>query len=113
MSTAATMAALRRSRRFAQVLLRIEVKLLFALGTAEVIGLPLVLSLSSGGGRLYVHAAHRIFHSCCAIHYDLSVVRKFVQMLISRPSATHHAPPEDSDGLANGPDQNLLTPDMT
>jgi hypothetical protein len=71
------MAALRRCRRLAQVLLRIEVKLLLALGTAEVIRLPFVLGSSSGSTRFYVHAAHRVFHSYCAVHYDLSVVRKF------------------------------------
>ena len=60
---AATMAALRLSRRLTQVLLRIKVELLFALGTAEVIGLPFVLGPSSSGTRFYVHAADKIFHS--------------------------------------------------
>jgi hypothetical protein len=71
------MAALWRSRRLAQVLLRIKIKLLFALGTAEVLRLPFVFGSSSGGSRFYVHAAHRIFHSCCALHYDLSFVRDY------------------------------------
>jgi hypothetical protein len=88
------MAALRRSRRLAQVLLRIKIELLFAFGAAEVIRLPFVLSSSSGGSRFYVHAAHRIFHSCCAIHYDFSFIREFWRDGSSnadRPvSATHH-----------------------
>jgi hypothetical protein len=71
--TTATMAALRRSRRLAQVLLRIKIKLLFAFGAAEVIRLPFVRGSSGCGSRFYVHAAHRIFHCCCAIHYDLSL----------------------------------------
>ena len=68
---AATMAALRRSRRLAQVLLRTQVEFLFALGAAEVIGLPFMLGSSSGGSRFYVHATDRIFHSGCAIHHGL------------------------------------------
>jgi hypothetical protein len=72
--TAAAMAALRRSRGLAQVLLRIKIELLFALGAAEVIRLPFVLGMSSGGSRFYVHAAHRIFYSRCARHYDFSFV---------------------------------------
>jgi hypothetical protein len=68
---AATMAALRSSRRLVQVLLRTKIEFLFALGIAEVIGLPFMLGSSSGGSRFYVHAADRIFHSCSAIHYDL------------------------------------------
>ncbi len=68
---AATMATLRCSRRLAQVLLRTEVEFLLALGTAEVISLPFMLGSPCGGSRFYVHAADRIFHSCCAIHYDL------------------------------------------
>ena len=68
---AATMAALRRSRRLTQVLLRTKVEFLFALGAAEVVSLPFMLGSSSGGSRFYVHAANRIFHSRCAIHYDL------------------------------------------
>jgi len=75
--TAAARAALRHSRRLAKVLVRLKIELLFALGAAEVIRLPFVLGLSSSGGRFYVHAAHRIFHSCCAFHYDLSVVRGY------------------------------------
>src|SRR5450756_1966966 len=73
--TAAAMAALRRSRGLAQVLLRIEIELLFALGAAEVIRLPFVLGSSSGGSRFDVHAAHRIFHSCCVVHYHLAFGR--------------------------------------
>ena len=68
---AATMAALRRARRRAQVLLRIGIEFLFALGATEVIGLPFMLGSSSGSSAFYVHATDRIFHSCCAIHYDL------------------------------------------
>src|ERR1039457_6937136 len=68
---AATMATLRCSRRLAQVLLRTEVEFLLALGAAEVISLTFMLGSPSGGSRFYVHAADRIFHSCCAIHYDL------------------------------------------
>src|ERR1017187_2494398 len=68
---AATMVALRRSRRLVQVLLRTKVEFLFALGTAEVIGLPFMLGSSSGSSAFYVHATDRIFHNCCAIHYDL------------------------------------------
>jgi hypothetical protein len=68
--TTATMAALRRSRRLTKVLLRLKIELLFALGATEVIRLPFIFGSSSGGSRLYVHAAHGIFHSCCAIHYD-------------------------------------------
>ena|ERR1039458_4047871 len=65
---AATMAALRCSRRLAQVLLRTKVEFLFALGAAEVIGLPFVLSSSSSSSAFYIHATDRIFHSCCVIH---------------------------------------------
>ena len=68
------MAALWRSRRLAQVLLGIKIELLFALGAAEVICLTFVLGSSSGGGHFYIHAAHRIFHCCCAIHFELSFV---------------------------------------
>jgi hypothetical protein len=71
------MAALRRSRRLAQILVRLKIELLFALGATEVIRLPFVLGLSSGGSRFYVHVAHRIFHSCCVLHNDLSFVREF------------------------------------
>src|ERR1019366_370194 len=73
--TAAAMAALRRSRGLAQILLRIKIELLFALGAAEVIRLPFVLGPSSGGCRFYVHAAHGIFYSGCALHSHLSFVR--------------------------------------
>jgi hypothetical protein len=68
---AATMAALRRSRRLAQVLLRTKVEFLFALRAAEVIGLAFMLASPCGSSRFYVHAADRIFHSCSAIHCDL------------------------------------------
>src|ERR1017187_10029379 len=69
------MAALRRSSRLAQVLRRIKIKLLFAMGAAEVISLPFVIGLSSGCSRFYLHAAHRIFHRCCGLHCHLSFVR--------------------------------------
>jgi hypothetical protein len=75
--TAAAVAAFRRSRGLAQVLLRIMIELLFAYGAAEVIRLPFVLGMSSGSSGFYVHAAHRIFHSGCAIHNQLSLVREF------------------------------------
>jgi hypothetical protein len=68
---AATMAALRCSRRLAQVLPGTKVKFLFALRAAEVIGLPFMLGPSCGGSRFYVHAAYRVLDGCCAIHYDL------------------------------------------
>ena len=68
---AATVVALRRSRGLVEILLRTKVEFLFALGTAEVIGLPFMLGSSSGSSAFYVHATDRIFHSCCAIHYDL------------------------------------------
>jgi len=68
---AATIAALRSSRRLVQVLLRTKVEFLFALGTAEVIGLPFMLGSSSGSSAFHIHATDRIFHGCCAIHYDL------------------------------------------
>jgi hypothetical protein len=71
------------------------IEVLFALGAAEVIRLPFVLGLSSGGSRLYVHTAHRIFHNCCTRHFDVSFVSNFG--LDGRPnvdwpvSATHPA----------------------
>jgi len=68
---AAAMAALRRSRSLAQILLWISSELLFALGATEVVCLPFVLGSSGRGSRFYIHAAYRIFHSCCAIHCDL------------------------------------------
>src|ERR1700694_3856971 len=68
---AATVVARRRSRGLVQVLLRTKVEFLFALGTAEVIGLPFMLGSSSGSSAFY----DRIFHSCCAIHYDLPRLR--------------------------------------
>jgi hypothetical protein len=71
---AATLATLQRARRLAHVLLRIKIEILFALGAAEVIRLPIVLGSSSCGSRVYVHTAHRIFHGCCALHDHLSFV---------------------------------------
>lgn len=73
-STAAA-AAFRRSRRVAQVLLGIEIELLFAFGPAEIIGLPFVLASSHGGRSFYFHPAHRIFRSCCGFHTRLSFAR--------------------------------------
>ena len=75
---AAARAALHRTRGLAQVLLRLNVEVFFALGAAEVIRLPFVLGLSGGGSRLYIHTAHRIFHNCCTRHFDLSFVRNFL-----------------------------------
>ena len=74
--TATARAALRRPRGFAHVLSRVEIELLLALGTAEEIRLPLVVGSSSGGRRVYVHAAHEIFHSCCRRHWHLSFIRE-------------------------------------
>ena len=74
--TAAAMAALRRYCRLAQELRRILIELFFALGAAEVIRLPFVVGSSRGARRFYVHAAHRIFHRCCAFHHALSFVRE-------------------------------------
>ena len=54
---AAALASLRRSRRRAYELLRIQIKLLFAPGAAEVIRLPVVLGSSSGNSRFEVHTA--------------------------------------------------------
>ena len=71
---AATLATLPRARRLAHVLLRMKIEILFALGAAEVIRLPIVLGSSSCGSRVYVHTAHRIFHGCCALHDHLSFV---------------------------------------
>src|ERR1035438_8734422 len=80
----AARAALRRSRGLSQVLVRLKIEILFALGAAEVIRLPFVLGLSSGGSRLYVHTAHRIFYNCCTRHFDLSFVRN--SWLAGRPN---------------------------
>ena len=44
-------AALRRSRGLAQVLVRLKIEVLFALGAAEIIRLPFVLGTSRGGSR--------------------------------------------------------------
>src|SRR5664280_904945 len=81
---AAARAALRRFRGLAQVLVRLKIEVLFALGAAEVIRLPFVLGLSGGGSRLYVHTEHRIFHNCCTRHFDLSFVLNF--SLAGRPN---------------------------
>ena len=92
---AAARAALHRTRGLAQVLLRLNVEVFFAIGAAEVIRLPLILGLSSGGSRLYVHTAYRIFHNSCTRHFDLSFVRNY--WLAGRPnfdwpvSGTHPA----------------------
>ena len=102
------MAALRRSRRLAQVLLRIKIKLLFALGAAEVIRLPFVLGSSGCDSGFYVHAAHRIFHCCCAIHYDLSL-SVCESWLDDRPNVDKEAGwSVDSVLLANGSDRDFL-----
>src|ERR1035437_8112594 len=102
---AAARAALRRSRGLAQVLVRLKIELLFALGAAEVIRLPFVLGLSGGGSRLYVHTAHRVFHSCCAIHYDFSFVRELGSMTdhnVDWPVlATEYALPPASTSFRN------------
>ena len=74
--TAAAVPSFWRFRRLAQVLLRIKIELLFAIGAAEVIRLPLVLSSSGGGSSFDVHAAHMIFHGCCALHCGLSFARR-------------------------------------
>jgi hypothetical protein len=70
-SAAAATSALERSRRLAQVLLRIKIELLFTLGAAEVIRLPFVVGSSGGVSRVYVHPAHEIFHCCCVRHCHL------------------------------------------
>ena len=69
--TAAAVAALRLLCRLAQVLRRILVELLFALGAAEMVCLPHVLGLSSGCSRVYLHAANGIFHNGGACHMNL------------------------------------------
>ena len=51
-----------------------KIELLFALGAAEVICPTFVLGSARGGSRFYIHAADRIFHCCCAIHFELSFV---------------------------------------
>ena len=73
--TAAAVAALRRSRWLAQVLLWIPIELLFALGATEVIRLPFVLGSSGGGSRFYIHAAYKVLHNGWAFHYNVSSVR--------------------------------------
>ena len=68
---AAAMAGFRRHCRLAQVLRRIMIELLFALGAAEVIRLSSVLGVSSGISCLYLHAADGIFYRSDAAHMDL------------------------------------------
>jgi len=68
---AAAVAALRLLRRLTQVLCRIVIELLFALGAAKEIGLSCVIGVSSGISCFYVHAAYGIFHNCCAAHMGL------------------------------------------
>ena len=50
---------------FAKILLRFFVKSLFTTERAEVIGLPVVLGLASGGGGVNIHAADGIMYSSC------------------------------------------------
>jgi hypothetical protein len=101
--TAVAMAAFRRSLRLAQVLIRVKIELLFALGAAEVIRLPLVIGMSSGGSRVHVHAAHGVFHGGCVIHLYLSFVREFwfdVSSNIDWPiSVTRHVLPLPRKGI--------------
>jgi len=68
---AAAMAGFRRHCRLAQVLRRIMIELLFALGAAKVIGLSCVVGVSSGGGSVYVHPANGIFNDGGAAHLNL------------------------------------------
>ena len=72
------MAALGRALRLTEVLLRIMIELFFALGTTEVIRLPLLLASSVGGCGFYIHATHRIFHGCCVLHCHLSLLFVFM-----------------------------------
>jgi hypothetical protein len=74
--TAATTAVLVLVRRHAQVLRRIMVELVFARCAAEEIRFSLVLGVSGGGGRFYVHAADWISYNCCTRHCVISLVRK-------------------------------------
>lgn len=62
--TAAAFNALQPSRGLSQVLLWVEIELLFAFETAEVIRLPIVLRFPCGGGCLYVHTTYGIFNGC-------------------------------------------------
>ncbi len=71
---AAAMAALRRTSMLAQVLLRISIEPLLALGAAEIVGLSFMLGSSGGSSRFHVHATDRIFYSRCTIHCDLPCV---------------------------------------
>ena len=68
---AAAMACFRRRCRLAQVLRRIMIELLFALGAAKVIGLSCVAGVSSGGRSVYVHPANGIFNDGGAAHLNL------------------------------------------
>jgi hypothetical protein len=100
------MAARRLPRMFFQVLRRILVELLFALGAAEMVCLPLVLGLSSGGSRLYFHAANRIFHNGGAGHKNLLGSSMWVGCASTidwRFSAACSTCPENLVSLANGP----------
>ena len=64
----AAVAALGLSRSLPQVLFGAKVEVFFALGAAEIIRLAIMLGLSSGVCRVYVHAAYRVFHCYCVIH---------------------------------------------
>src|ERR1017187_1266268 len=109
--TAASVAALRRSRWLAQVLLWIPIELLFALGATEVIRLPSVLGPSGGGSRFYIHAAHKIFHNGWAFHYNVSSVpsrsrsrsRKDGARTFCVPYATKWPVPGEAVGDQGGP----------
>jgi len=63
---AATLATLPCARRLAYVLLRIKIEILFALGAAEVIRLPIVLGSSSCGSRVYVYTAQDLSRLLCS-----------------------------------------------
>ena len=65
---AAVFAALRGVRRLDRILLRMKIELLLVPGATEVTRLPVVLSMTGGGGRVDVHPAHGIFHSGCGLH---------------------------------------------
>lgn len=77
----ATAMVFRRSCGLTYVLIRIKIKLLFAIGTAEVVRVPLVLRFSCGCSHIYVHATLRIFHSCSVPHYHFSFVCGFGTMV--------------------------------
>ena len=74
-------AVLRRARGLAHVMVRCEIKLLFARGAAEVIHLPFELRSSSGSRRLNIHPAHGIFHDCCNGHCISPSVRELMTLL--------------------------------